>query len=143
MKKLTFLFIATFIIALVFFSSYLVVQEVRGVNITELNMGTHKITDLPNPAGDSDAVNKGYLNALPILYFTDNSIDSWCDVQFFTWCSGGDDYPEPQECDFDGICDPGEDEYNCPSDCGCNNNEICEGGRGETKFNCEDCEIIH
>jgi len=41
----------------------------------------------------------------------------------------------------DGICDQDyENESNCPDDCGCNNNGICEPDRGETVDNCPDCE---
>lgn len=45
-------------------------------------------------------------------------------------------------CNFNGICEAtlGEDETNCPADCGCNNNGICETARGEDYLNCPlDC----
>ena len=29
-------------------------------------------------------------------------------------------------CDNDGVCETGENETNCPADCGCNNNGVCE-----------------
>ena len=45
----------------------------------------------------------------------------------------------PPECG-DGYCDPEyETPENCPEDCGCNYNGICEPERGETAANCPDC----
>jgi len=45
----------------------------------------------------------------------------------------------------DGVCDPdaGENESNCPADCGCNNNGVCESERGENNSNCPlDCPSV-
>ena len=43
-------------------------------------------------------------------------------------------------CNHNGTCDSGETPTNCSSDCGCNNNGICEASRGETLQNCpRDC----
>ncbi len=40
----------------------------------------------------------------------------------------------------DGICDSEYETWeNCPDDCGCNDNGICESDRGETASNCADC----
>lgn len=146
-KKLTFLFVTTFVIALAFFSSYFVIQEVRGVvNIGGiLDMNNHSIANLGSPTVLTDLVTKGYLKNVGSFYIGAGFIDSWCDVQYFDWCSGAPDpVPPPPEtvCD-NGICESGEDEFNCWEDCGCNGNGICEPERKETKSNCEDCEIIH
>ena len=43
-------------------------------------------------------------------------------------------------CNYNDTCDVYETEANCSSDCGCDNDGICEAGRGETASNCQkDC----
>lgn len=124
-KKLTFLFVVTFIITLVWFSSYLIVKETRGIEVGgNLIMGGNRISNVAKPTASLDLFTKNYLEELPKLDLGDNYITSWCDVQYFSWCSGapdpypeqGDGEPEP-ECG-DGECDPGETEGSCPEDCG-------------------------
>jgi len=47
-------------------------------------------------------------------------------------------------CDGDGVCEGayGENQINCPTDCGCDNNGICEPARGENSTNCFlDCPV--
>lgn len=44
-----------------------------------------------------------------------------------------------EDCDYDGICGTNETEMNCPSDCGCDYDSICEVFRGENADNCNDC----
>ena len=54
----------------------------------------------------------------------------------------------PLVCDGDGICDPGEDCDNCPSDCitgggAVCGNGICEAGDGEDCLSCAlDCNGV-
>lgn len=111
-KKLTFLFVTTFVIALAFFSSYFVIQEVRGVvNIGGiLEMNNHSIANLGFPTVPADLVTKGYLKNVGSFYLGAGSIESWCEVQGFAWCTSG-----YVECG-DGICN-GDETYLTCTDC--------------------------
>ncbi|MCX8195201.1 MAG: hypothetical protein N3G22_03810 [Candidatus Micrarchaeota archaeon] len=46
-------------------------------------------------------------------------------------------------CDFDYVCEIGENQYFCPLDCGCNLNGFCEALRGENPLTCRpDCPCL-
>jgi len=125
-KKLTFLFVTTFVIALVFFSSYFVIQEVRGVNIGGiLEMNNHSISNLGPPTDLSDLVTKGYLKNVGNFYLGADSINSWCEVQGFSWCTSG------YVVCGDGICNGDETYTTCSADC------PPPGGNGDPCFTAE------
>jgi hypothetical protein len=46
-------------------------------------------------------------------------------------------------CDYDGTCESARQENtsNCSSDCGCDYDGTCESARGETTSNCTDCTV--
>ena len=104
-KKPIFLFIIAFVLALAS-GSYFAVQEIRGKVIGlggNLNMGDYEITVLGSPENSGDLVTKAYLKDVEKLYLPEagvwHSIESWCDVQYFSGCIGADPYPEqkPEE----------------------------------------------
>jgi hypothetical protein len=114
-KKPIFLFIATFVLAIVlaFFSSYFIVREVRGVTLGNvINMGTNKIINLKGAEGEgSDAVNLGQYKsdfALCLKRGGPNPgsddvycITTWCDLNDFELCNQDDFYPwgdKPPPC---------------------------------------------
>ena len=101
-KKLTFLFIATFIIALVFFSGYFVVREVRGKVVTFENpidmQGDYRIKNLKNTYAWEEE-KKGAVTLNYFLCFDEISFradadrglraTNWCQINDFLWCSVG------------------------------------------------------
>lgn len=104
-KKLTFLFVATFIIVLSLFSSYIVVQGVSGVVAfnSSINMGGGQIKELlntfylpPPPIGDFHPVVMNYmLRYDEVCFVADTSlrggvpfcITNWCEINDFSWCT--------------------------------------------------------
>lgn len=103
-KKPIFLFITTFIIAIVlaFFSSYFIVQKVHGdVGFgSDINMLGNKILNVGEGVYSFDAINLGQFNSSARLCLKgggskgDDSfcITSWCDINDFSFCGGQDDF---------------------------------------------------
>jgi len=58
-------------------------------------------------------------------------------------CEDGPGGGGSTQCNSNGICEEGENQEGCPSDCpyGCNNNGKCETANGEDEYNCQtDCK---
>ena len=111
-KKLTFLFVAIFILTLVL-SSYFVIQKVRGLAIrTNVDMSYNNIINLPLPTADDQPFIKEHLHHVGPLSANDGSIESWCEIKHSWWC----DYGYPETWCGDGICN--EPFIDCPEDCG-------------------------
>ncbi len=75
-------------------------------------------------------------------YFTCNS-NATCDILFgetIQSCSDDCNSTNYFTCNNNGTCDDGENYYNCPLDCVCDNNGNCETEYGENYENCpNDC----
>lgn len=104
-KKLTFLFVAAFIIVLSLFSSYIVVRRVSGaVGFgSDINMGGGQIKELlntfylpPPPVGLFHPVVMNYMLRYDEICFVADTalrggepfcVTNWCDINDFSWCA--------------------------------------------------------
>lgn len=110
MKKLTFLFIATFILSLAFFSSYFVIEEVRGVggdinigNDIDMNLGAVKLIKdtYEGVITNTDAIVQSYDCFEEVCFTRDKEqragvpfcITNWCQINDFEWC--GENFAPP------------------------------------------------
>jgi len=111
-KKLTFLFVATFIIVLSLFSSYIVVRRVSGAVAfnSSINMGGGQIKELlntfflpPPPIGLFHPVVMNYMLRYDEICFVADTalkgspfcVTNWCEVNDFSWCTTDTFYGGP------------------------------------------------
>lgn len=119
-KKLTFLFIITFIITLIFFSGYFVIQQARGKVIgigNDINAGGNPIGGIKNSEAVAapEPITKGDMGCMQELCFTEDRafrasqgkctdscksewcVSNLCQINDFEWCPGGGYDPPPDD----------------------------------------------